>query len=183
MSDLLTRVAQRDPRAIEQCIDLYGPLVQAMARRMLRNAEDAEDAVQDIFAEIWSSADRFDPNQGSEKAMIVTIARRRLIDRLRKSGRRPKPEELHDNVAATVDADVLEAAEEQEQARSLLAFLKPEQKRLLELAIYRGYSHQEISREMGLPLGTIKTHLRRTIQFLKELARSNPVLRQRRFAQ
>jgi RNA polymerase sigma-70 factor (ECF subfamily) len=177
MSDLLSRVASREPRAIEQCIDAYGPLVQSMARRMLRQEQDAEDAVQEIFAELWSNAHRYDSKLGSEKAMIVTIARRRLIDRLRRQGRRPRPEELPTSIAAESQADPLEIKEAHDVARGLLAYLKPDQKRLLELAVTMGCSHQEISQEMGVPLASIKTKLRRTILFLKELSHTNPLFK------
>lgn len=86
---ILERIAAGEQHAVNECLDRYGNLVWSLARRYLRNAADAEDAVQDIFIDIWSSAGRYDRNIASEVAFISTIARRRLIDKLRKADRRP----------------------------------------------------------------------------------------------
>src|SRR5260370_2342586 len=83
---VLARVAEGDARAVRECIDQFGGLVWAIARRFTRNRADAEDAVQEIFTDIWRSSGRFDPAQGSEKVFVTTIARRRLIDRWRRKG-------------------------------------------------------------------------------------------------
>ena len=77
-------------------------MVFGLARRFCRSAEDAEDATQDIFVEVWRSAERFDAQFGSEVTFLMTIARRRLIDRARKQGRRPSAELLDD--AGTIAA-------------------------------------------------------------------------------
>src|SRR5512133_2795665 len=81
---ILDRVARGDQKAVRQCIDEFGGLVWAIARRMTRSRADAEDAVQEIFIDVWRSAARFDAAQGSEKVFVTTIARRRLIDRIRR---------------------------------------------------------------------------------------------------
>ena len=83
---VLERVAAGDPVAVKECMDRFGGLVWTLARRALPTAQDAEDATQEIFTEIWLSADRYDQNRGSETVFVATIARRRLIDRLRKQG-------------------------------------------------------------------------------------------------
>ena len=77
----LQRVADGDGDAIKICIDAYGSIVWSLARRMTTNNEEAEDAVQEIFIDLWKSAERFDPQQGSEVTFVAMIARRRLIDR------------------------------------------------------------------------------------------------------
>jgi RNA polymerase sigma factor (sigma-70 family) len=81
---ILERVARGDQQAVRECIDEFGGLVWAIARRMTRSRADAEDAVQEIFVDVWRSAARYDSVQGSEKVFITTIARRRLIDRIRR---------------------------------------------------------------------------------------------------
>ena len=96
---ILARVASGDANAVRECIDEFGGLVWAIARRMARTRADAEDAVQEIFIDVWKSAGRFDPAQGSEKVFVSTIARRRLIDRLR----RTKMNHLHDSEEALED--------------------------------------------------------------------------------
>ncbi len=89
---VLQRIASGDPAAVRECIDQYGPLVWSLARRLSRTASDAEDATQEIFLDIWRSAGRFDASQGSDKVFIAMIARRRLIDRLRKKSAEPPME-------------------------------------------------------------------------------------------
>ena len=78
---VLARVAQGDARAVHECIDQFGSLIWSIARRLTRTRADAEDAVQEIFTDVWRSAGRFDPNQGWEKVLGATHARPRLIAR------------------------------------------------------------------------------------------------------
>ena len=96
----LQRVGNGDRSAIAECLQYYGGLVWSIARRLSPNKEDAEDAVQDIFFDLWRNAGRFDPEQGSEKVFITMIARRRLIDRLRAHERRALVESLPDDITA-----------------------------------------------------------------------------------
>src|SRR5271154_3658467 len=100
---VLQRIASGDSDAVRECIEQYGALVWSLARRLSRTASDAEDATQEIFLDIWRSASRFDATQGSDKVFIAMIARRRLIDRLRKTSAEPPmdPMEALDNVAWT----------------------------------------------------------------------------------
>src|SRR6201995_483920 len=86
---VLQRIASGDTAAVRECLETYGPLVWSIARRMSRTPSDAEDATQEIFLDIWRSAPRYDASQGSDKVFIATIARRRLIDRLRKTNAEP----------------------------------------------------------------------------------------------
>ena len=88
-SSVLQPIASGDPAAVRECLDQYGALVWSLARRLSRTAADAEDATQEIFLDIWRSAGRFDASQGSDRVFIAIIARRRLIDRLRKTTAEP----------------------------------------------------------------------------------------------
>ena len=82
---VLQRIAAGESSAVRECIDQYGALVWSLARRLSRTPADAEDATQEIFLDIWRSAFRYDSSQGSPQVFIAMIARRRLIDRLRKT--------------------------------------------------------------------------------------------------
>jgi RNA polymerase sigma-70 factor (ECF subfamily) len=84
---VLQRVASGEAVAVDECLSKYGGLVWSLARRFCPRHEDAEDAVQDIFIDIWRNAERFDAEVASEATYITMIARRRLIDRYRRSGR------------------------------------------------------------------------------------------------
>ncbi|HEX4451749.1 MAG TPA: sigma-70 family RNA polymerase sigma factor [Kofleriaceae bacterium] len=156
---LLGRVAAGDPAAVRACLAQYGNLVWSIARRF--EPSDAEDAVQEIFLDIWRSAGGYDPARGSEATFVATITRRRLIDRRRMRARRPSAtEQVADleleapNVPPDTTADAAKAAD-------ALGQLRPEQRRVLVLATAHGMSHGEIAAQTGMPLGTIKAHVRR----------------------
>ncbi len=160
---LLHRVAAGEEAAVEACIDGYGNLVWSLARRFTSSQGEAEDAVQEIFIDLWSSAGRYDSSKASEATFIAMVARRRLIDRLRKRKREPDMEEIGESVdLGTVGhgAD-LEVREEAARAAELIRKLKPEQQRIIQLAVYHGQTHQSIADTLNMPLGTVKTHLRR----------------------
>jgi len=156
---LLARVAAGDAVATRECIARYGGLVWSIARRF--DPGDAEDAVQEIFLDLWKSAARFDANIASETAFVATIARRRLIDRQRMRRRRPTTEQLPE-VPSHVDpgASPVTCAEASQAAAALDA-LRPEQRQVLVLSVSHGLSHGEIAAQTGMPLGTVKAHARR----------------------
>lgn len=172
MSDcVLIRIASGDGAAVSACIDQFGALVWALARRLTPNRADAEDAVQEIFLDVWKSAARFDPRQGSEKTFIATIARRRLIDRLRRSTVRPETplsDEL-DSIGFAEPGTRGETAVEAERAAEAVRQLGSDQQRVIELAVLHGLSHSEIATRTGMPLGTVKTQMRRGILKVREL--------------
>lgn len=168
-SDVLQRIAGGDQTAVAQCIDQFGGLIWSLVRRLTPNDADAEDAVQEIFLEIWRFADRYDPAKASEATFIAMLARRRLIDRLRKHKRRPTEELFDDSMtqapsaeqAAEVGADVARVVE-------AMSDMKPEQQQALHLSAWLGMSHAAIAEELDLPLGTVKSHIRRGLLTLRE---------------
>lgn len=167
---ILQRIASGDAAAVQDCLDKYGGLVWSIARKMLRNTEEAEDAVQEIFIDVWKNAERFDESKSSETTYIAMIARRRLIDRIRYSTRRISADSLDDVLLEPFtrsDKD-LQTSIEAQQAAEAMRQLRPEQQQVLRLSIIQGMSHQEISEATGLPLGTVKTHARRGILQVRE---------------
>jgi RNA polymerase sigma factor (sigma-70 family) len=172
---LLERIAAGDERAVKECMDVYGGLVWSLARRLSYNAADAEDATQEIFLEIWKSASRYNAALGSEPVFVTTIARRRLIDRIRANKRRPRTEEFDEGLTIS---DVLEApdagalaAETAIAARALAQLGKGEREVLL-MGVVDGMTHSEIATATGKPLGTVKTQLRRGLIKVRELIES-----------
>ncbi len=162
MTSLLSRIAHNDPQAVRECITRYRGLVWSIARRFTRSTSDAEDAVQDVFVAVWRSAARFDETAGSEATFISTIARRRLIDRLRRDQRRPVTETLEGELVDHGN-DRIEARAEAALAARAISRLRPVQRDVLVLSAMHGMSHGEIADTLNLPLGTVKTHARRAM--------------------
>lgn len=164
---LLPRIAAGDRSAVELALQRYGGLVWSLARRLASDPADAEDAVQEIFIDLWKSAGRFNPVLASESTFVAMIARRRLIDRRRARSRRPEGEELQDLPAAVNPQMDVERQADARIAAAILMELKPEQQRVLQLSIWQGLSHQEISVQTGMPLGTVKTYVRRGLEEIR----------------
>ena len=156
---LLARVAAGEPGAVRACLDRYGGLVWSIARRF--EAADAEDAVQEIFLDLWKSAASYDPALGSEATFIATITRRRLIDRRRTRRRRPTATQPIGDLELEAPGARPDASADAAKAADALGKLRPDQRRVLVLATAHGMSHGEIAEYTGMPLGTVKAHVRR----------------------
>ena len=167
---LMTRIARGDDSAVAACIEQYGSLVWAIARRLLRNQSDAEDAVQEIFTDVWRSANRFDPSAGTEKVFVTTIARRRLIDRIRRVANRVQTEsaDVLDELGFHTPDTAADVSVEAELAARVLQTLRPEQRKVIELGLLHGLSHSEIAEATNMPLGTVKTFMRRGLIQVRE---------------
>ena len=152
-------------------MDTYGGLVWSLARRFTDSVADAEDASQEIFLEIWKSASRYDASMGKESTFIATIARRRLIDRVRASNRRPQTEEYDEGAFAdplSVEGSAGVVAADIEVAKRALSTLNETQREVLMLGIVEGLTHSEIALRTGKPLGTVKTQMRRGLIKVRE---------------
>lgn len=170
---LLNKIASGDKSAVSDCLDRYGGLVWALARRFTSCQADAEDAVQEIFISLWKSAKRFDSSKSSEPTFIAMIARRRLIDLNRR--KHPAAETITpqalDDVEFVGDIDPSRQAElsdEVSEAMRVLGDLPGEQQQAIKLSVYSGLTHPQIAEHMNLPLGTIKTHIRRGLVRVRE---------------
>jgi RNA polymerase sigma-70 factor (ECF subfamily) len=168
---ILQRVARGEHSAVQECLDRYSGLVWSLARRFCYNQSEAEDAVQEIFLDLWKSAARFDPAIASEATFVAMISRRRLIDRRRRASRQPDAETIGRNMVQPDESPErpAEVAEQARVAARAMESLRPEQQRVLRLSIYQGLSHEKIAEATGLPLGTVKTHVRRGLIRIREL--------------
>lgn len=168
---ILQRIAAGDPAAVSECIGEHGALVWSLARRFSQTPSDAEDATQEIFFEIWRYAGRYDRALGCEKTFIAIIARRRLIDRWRKAAAEPSMYSSVEEVESLVWAEprnTLEVCDEAEQAMKAVARLRPEYRLVLELGFLQCLSQTQIAQRLGLPLGTVKTYMRRGLMNIRE---------------
>lgn len=174
---ILQRIASGEKAAVQECIARYAGLIWSLTRRMALNGADAEDAVQEIFVEIWRNAPRFDPGVASETAFVAMIARRRLIDRRRRMSRRRDRAALEETATPATGGGSVELGEEASIASRAMEELSLEQQRVLRLSLLQGLSHEKIANATGLPLGTVKTHARRGLLRIRELLSRDRVSR------
>lgn len=165
----LLAVARGEPNAVKACLDEYGSLVWSLARRWLRQESDVEDAVQEIFIDLWKSAARFDPSKASGHGFVAMVARRRLIDRRRKIERRPQLVELPDGLDATTNEHMdTQRRIANQHVLDAVKGLRDEHREFVELSFLNGLSHTEIAERTGRPLGTVKSAIRRSLLQLRE---------------
>ncbi|HYR29236.1 MAG TPA: sigma-70 family RNA polymerase sigma factor [Thermoanaerobaculia bacterium] len=169
-------VARGDVSAFEALYDRHASTVYAVLLRILCNADDAQEVLQETFVKAWTSAKMFDAVRGSEVAWLISIARSRGIDRLRsRKVRVEREDEAGREIAvrgAFVDrstgADHAIQAEERVAVRGALAELPEAQRVALELAYFEGLSQSEIAARLGEPLGTIKTRMQLGMRKLRD---------------
>lgn len=150
----------RDRKAFAALFDFFAPRLKGFIMRSGASAHLAEEIVQDVMLTIWRKAAMFDPHRAQVSAWIYQIARNRQIDVGRKEYR-PVPEELKEDPASEPDASQILAIEQEAgHLKKALAKLKPEQRDVVEKAYLGELTHQEISSQTGLPLGTIKSRIR-----------------------
>jgi RNA polymerase sigma-70 factor, ECF subfamily len=156
---LLTRIQSGDQAALSALFDRYGTLVYSVALRVLKDASEAEDVMQEIFVRVWANPHVFVSGKGSMAGWLAVVTRNRSIDVMRR--RRPaEPVELFSLPAATNLAREAERNSLMGKIRGVMGSLPDEQRRPLELAFFEGLSHSEIAERTGDPLGTVKTRIR-----------------------
>lgn len=163
LAGLVTAVARnRDKAAFAALFDHFAPRLKTYVMRLGATAASADELVQDTLLTLWRRADSFDPRQANASTWIFTIARNKRIDALRRENR-PEldPDDPVLAMAPTPAADdALAATESEEILRQAIAQLPAEQADLLRICYYGDKSHRQVARELGLPLGTVKSRLR-----------------------
>ncbi|GAA4446016.1 sigma-70 family RNA polymerase sigma factor [Phytohabitans houttuyneae] len=156
-------------QALREAYDRYGRAVHHLAVSLLASTADAEDVTQSVFVAAWQGRQAFDPARGTLLGWLMGIARRKVVDQLRERGRQ---EQAVEAVRTVMVADPVETRTVEEVVDRLLVAdemgrLPDEQRRVLALAFYDDLTHQQISSVTGLPLGTVKSHLRRGLLRLR----------------
>lgn len=166
---LLEQIASGDQESMRLLIDRYTGLVWSLVRRKIANTVDAEDLVQEIFAEIWKSASRYKPDLGSEATFIAVITRRRTIDAIRKTTRHAPSVPFDGAVEFSAATSDSKPESDVSSTLQVLNSLNPQRRRVLELSIVRGLSHSQIVEATDMPLGTVKAHIRRGLVEIRTL--------------
>lgn len=165
--DLMFGIQARDPRFLSLLFDRYSSVLKALVMRIIHNEAEAEDLLMEIYMEIWHHAPNYSPEKGKPLGWMVTLTRRRAIDRLRKRQSYTRVEERFQLEAESrpeawmrnsVDLDI-ERHDLHELFARIIANLPPAQQQAIDLAFYKGMSQREIAAHTNIPLGTIKTRL------------------------
>src|SRR6266567_5752773 len=175
--EMIERIGRGDQSAFSALYDRLSRPLYSLALRMLGDAGDAQDALQDVFLQIWSRAATYDPEQSSVFSWTVLLTRSRVIDRLRARGRRSRVvvASTEETPTAAADASTVESAadtaeknDEAARVRYVLTKLPSEQREAIEMAFFEHLSHHEIAARLGQPLGTVKARIRRGLLKLRQ---------------
>ncbi len=175
--ELMPLVGRRDPEAFEVLYDRHGGVAYSLAYRIVGDRAAAEEVTQEAFISVWRSGARFDAARGSVRSWLLSVVRNRAIDFLRsRAAKAPKLD--FDDEAALEQRPAQEMTEEEAlrretsaELRGALGKLPGEQSKVIELAYFGGFSHSEIARILGLPMGTVKGRMRLGLEKIRgELA-------------
>ena len=170
LAALLRRVAAGDRAAFRRLYDLQAPRLYAVAVRITRQGPLASDAVHDAFLQVWRNADRFEATRGSPEAWLLSLVRYRALDIARRRGREVAQDDLDLPEPVDEDPDPLQRLADRRDATALhlcLGQLEADRRRLLLLAFVDGLSHSEVAERVSMPLGTVKSWIRRSLQSLR----------------
>jgi RNA polymerase sigma-70 factor (ECF subfamily) len=165
--ELMHGIQAEDPEALSQLYDRYNGIIKALILRVIHNETEADDLLQEIFMEIWNQAKNFSPQKGKPLGWMVTLARRRAIDGLRKKQAYARAgERLQTETEQQPEAWVHNATEQEISfgdtrllVRQVIDTLPEAQQEAINLAFFRGMSQREIAAKTNTPLGTVKTRL------------------------
>jgi RNA polymerase sigma-70 factor, ECF subfamily len=171
---LLERICRADEKALVELFDRMADKVFAVVFNIVRNRDDAEEVVGEVFTRVWMTAESFDADRGQVSTWICVIARSRALDFLRREARHRSnsvnPEELVDTYHCHEHHEPEERADRRafgQEARRVMATLSRGQRRVLRMAFFQDLSHHEIAQRLEMPLGTVKSHCRRGIGLLR----------------
>ena len=171
---LMQRILQRDPGALEALYDRYGRPVYSLVLRIAQHPASAEEIVQDVFLQLWRSAERFQIDRGPLEPWLFTMARNRALDflRLKREKQRRREDSDSDIVPSAVvcpdPEGEIDRTRRAEKIRALMTSLPDAQRKAIELAFFEGLSHSEIAATTGEALGTVKSWIRTGLLRLRQ---------------
>lgn len=173
--ELVSLLQNRDQQAFAYLYDNYAAALNGVIFRMVENRELAEDILQDAFLRIWNNFASYDPGKGRLFTWMLNLARNLTIDTLRSKGYKKQSKISGDENSVSNysgDTGIMERFDAM-GLRKQLGKLRPEQRSIIDLAYFNGYTQDEISKEMGIPLGTVKTRMRAAILELRKMLVNN----------
>lgn len=171
---LIRRMVEADETALGALYDRWARSLYSLVLHLLKDADEAEDVVEETFWQAWRKSDSYEPSKGAVSTWLLTIGRRKALDRLRSKKRHREDPVGSDNTFAEIaspspdPSQDLEGSELREHVRAALRELPAEQREVLELGYFGGLSQTEIADATGQPLGTVKTRMRLAMQKLRE---------------
>lgn len=171
--ELMTLLQQRSEKAFSYLYDNYSAALMGIINSIVQEKESANDVLQEVFVNIWKKISSYDPAKGRLFTWMLNVARNAAIDKIRSRGHRdslknqPFPENVDTNMNRTVTApDIKDVG-----LKKILSTLKEEQRVLIDLSYFQGYTHEEISQALSIPLGTVKTRIRSALTQLRNMIR------------
>lgn len=173
---LMKRIQARDTEALSELYDLYSRLLFGLILSVVKKRTEAEDLLQEVFVQIWEKAPAFDADKGNVYGWVTTLTRHKAIDRIRSRNYKSQVREANELEPARLDgdgfSDPLDAtimAERAELLKKALQEIPEEQRQVIEIAYYNGFTQAELSEHLDIPLGTVKTRMRQGMIKLKNL--------------
>jgi RNA polymerase sigma-70 factor (ECF subfamily) len=172
LGSLVARIAGHEQQALTELYDLAVGRLHALARRITREEADAEEVICDVFLQVWDTAAEFDARRGNVMAWLTMLTRSRALDRVRRRRTREAAHAGHaldpSGPERQIAPDPMDLVDAKSLAHDALEQLTPEQRQVIGLAYFRGLTQEEVAVTAGLPLGTVKSHMRRGIETLRE---------------
>ena len=171
---LIRRMCEADETALGALYDRWVRALYSLVVHLLKDPDEAEDVVEETFWQAWKKASSYEPSKGAVSTWLLTIGRRKALDRIRARNRHKEDPIGRDQSFADLPstandpAQDIEGKELREQVRAALRELPDEQREVLELGYFKGLSQSEIAEATGQPLGTVKTRMRLAMQKLRE---------------
>jgi RNA polymerase sigma factor (sigma-70 family) len=166
--ELVAALKRNERTAFEFLYDHYSGALFNIISKTLKDEEKAADVLQESFLKIWKNIASYNPEKGRLFTWIMNIARNGAIDAARMEGRKPAMDDI-ENKAVLNEPDVDEGSQaSSSEMKAIVNMLRPERKILIDMAYFQGYTHEEISEELSIPLGTVKSRIRTALQELKQ---------------
>ncbi len=169
--ELVMLLQQKDQSAFAYLYDNYSPALNSVILKMIDDTQLSEDILQETFVKIWNNFGQYDASKGRLFTWMINITRNLTIDTLRSKGFKKQQKISQDEnfVSGNIDKNFNVTKFDTIGLRKQVQFLKPDQKIIIDLAYFNGYTQEEISKEMRIPLGTVKTRMRTAIIELRKL--------------